>query len=137
MELQTKQVTKKIKEYKEIKALLKSAFPRNEQTPISLLNHWAKKDKNQFCAYYEEDIFCGLTFTVSKNKTIFIMYLAITDKIRSKGFGSAILDQMKRQYPEYDFVLNIEPLDEKALNYEQRVKRFKFYKKMDFMIQKP
>lgn len=132
MELRKIPVTKKSKDYKEIKALLKRAFPRYEQNPMWLLNHWAKKDGIDFYSYYDNDTMCGFSFTVSKNNTVFVMYLAVSDKIRSKGYGSAIISQLKSLFPEKEIVLNIEPLTPQADNYEQRVRRFAFYERNGF-----
>ena len=132
MDLQTKSVTKKLNEYSEIKALMNRAFPKNEQNPMWLLNYWEKKDGVEFLAYYDDDILCGFTFTVAMEKTVFVMYIAVSDKIRSKGYGSTILSLLKKRYPDSEIALNIETLDKDADNYEQRVKRFSFYERNGF-----
>ena len=62
-----------------------------------------------------------------------ILYLAVNDKIRSKGYGSAILQCIKQRFSNKAIALNIEPLDPKSDNYAQRIKRFEFYLKNGFV----
>lgn len=121
-----------MKEYSEIKNLCATAFPKNEQMPVWVLRLLAKRNGIDFTAYYDNDTFCGISYTVCKNDTVFVLYLAVNDKIRSKGYGSQILDSIKKNYIGKSVVLNIEPLDSDAENYEQRVKRFEFYKRNGF-----
>ena len=91
-------VSKKLKEYKEIKSLMCRAFPKNEQIPMWLLHILAIRKSVEFSAYYDEDLFCGISYTVSNEELLFILYLAVNDKIRSKGYGSAILQCIKQRF---------------------------------------
>ena len=90
IKLKTVAVSKKLKEYKEIKSLMRRAFPQNEQIPMWLLHILAIRKSVEFSAYYDEDLFCGISYTASNEDLVFILYLAVNDKIRSKGYGSAI-----------------------------------------------
>lgn len=125
-------VSRNLKEYKEIKSLICRAFPENEQFPMWLLNLWALRKSIDFFAYYDGDTFCGISYTVSSDELVFVLYLAVNDKIRSKGYGSAILQCIKERFPNITIALNIEPLDIKSDNYAQRIKRFEFYVKNGF-----
>ena len=131
--LTTKSVSKKLNEYSEIKTLCATAFPKNEQMPMLVLLILSKRNGIDFTAYYDNDIFCGISYTICKNDTVFVLYLAVNDKIRSKGYGSKILETIKNQYKNKSVVLNIEPLDCNSENYEQRIKRFEFYKRNGFI----
>lgn len=62
----------------------------------------------------------------------FVLYLAVNNQVQSKGYGSAILETLKEKFSGTNITLNIERLDPSADNYEQRVKRLKFYKKNGF-----
>ena len=126
-------VSKKLKEYKEIKSLMCRAFPKNEQIPMWLLHILAIRKSVEFSAYYDEDLFCGISYAVSNGELVFILYLAVNDKIRSKGYGSAILQCIKQRFSNKAIALNIEPLDPKSDNYAQRIKRFEFYLKNGFV----
>lgn len=70
---------------------------------------------------------------MSNEEFVFILYLAVNDKIRSKGYGSAILQCIKQRFSNKAIALNIEPLDSKSDNYAQRIKRFEFYLKNGFV----
>ena len=72
-------------------------------------------------------------FTINAEELVFILYLAVNDKIRSKGYGSAILQCIKQRFSNKAIALNIEPLDPKSDNYAQRIKRFEFYLKNGFV----
>lgn len=63
---------------------------------------------------------------------VFVLYLAVNDTIRSKGYGSAILTHIKNYFGEKAISLNVEPLDIEAENYTQRAKRIAFYMKNGF-----
>lgn len=92
----------------------------------------AKKDYINLMAYYDNEIFCGFTYTSQINNNIFVLYLAVTDKIRAKGYGSQILNTIKNNNQSSTIYLNIETLVKNAENYEQRIKRYNFYLKNGF-----
>lgn len=60
------------------------------------------------------------------NKYVFVLYLAVNDRIRSKGYGTKILDWLK-QNTEKIIVLNVEAINSSAKNALQREKRISFY----------
>lgn len=132
MELTRKTVDKRLTEYSEIGALIKRAFPKGEQNPMWLLRYWEKRKGAEFYAYYDGDRLCGFSYTIREGNVVFAMYLAVSDRIRSRGYGSAILRLMKEYHRDREIVLNIEPPDKTAENNEQRVKRLTFYKQNGF-----
>lgn len=62
----------------------------------------------------------------------YLMYLAVNDRIRSKGYGTQILTHLKATYPAQTLVLEIEHPDPKATNTKQRFARLQFYLKITF-----
>ena len=60
------------------------------------------------------------------------MYIVVNDKVQSQGYGTKILKQIMKENKDREIVLDIEPLDKDASNYEQREKRYRFYKKNGF-----
>lgn len=122
-------VTSRMSQYCEVQRLMKTAFPQNEQLPIWLLNLLAKRKMVEFHAFFDEDDFCGILYTAENNNLVFILYLAVNDKIRSKGYGSQILQYVKRHSKGKTIVLNVEALNSSAANSEQRKKRIEFYRK--------
>lgn len=63
---------------------------------------------------------------------VMVDYLAVSSKIRSRGTGSKILQEICRRFPDQKIVLLIEQLDDTAENKDQRIARRKFYFKNGF-----
>ena len=126
--LADKTFSRKLNEYKDVCRLMKTAFPQNEQIPMWLLRVLAFRASVNFRAFYEGEEFCGILYTAEDNKYIFVLYLAVNDRIRSKGYGTEILDWLK-QSTEKTIVLNVESLNSSAENALQREKRISFYNK--------
>ena len=83
-----------------------------------------------FCAIikYQTDPGIYLVYVILKGRD----YLAVSSKVRSRGTGSYIMQNVCRQYKDKKIVLLIERLDDKAENKEQRIARRKFYLKNGF-----
>ncbi|MBQ9009761.1 MAG: GNAT family N-acetyltransferase [Clostridia bacterium] len=122
-----------LKEYGEIRKLMDGAFPKDEQTPMWMLRLSAIRKNVDFLAYYDGNEFCGISYTMNSDALVFILYLAVRDSVRQKGYGSAILQSLKQRYPNKPLALNIEPLCSDSVNYDQRVKRYGFYAKNGFV----
>ena len=101
-----KTISRRLKEYKDVCRLMRTAFPQNEQIPMCLLRVLTLRKNINFRAFYEDDQFCGVLYTVEDNKYIFVLYLAVNDRIRSKGYGTRILNWLK-QNTEKIIVLNV------------------------------
>ena len=129
----TKQrVNKRLPEYQEIKELMKRSFPENELYSMWFLMLISRIKKVDFLAYYDNNNFIGYTYIIQSKKVAYIMYLAVNDKLYSKGYGSQILQDIITTNKDKSIVLDIEPIDEKCNNQEQRKKRYKFYLKNGF-----
>ena len=113
--------------FREITHLLKSAFPKKEQTSVFLLLLGTLRKNTHFTAFYNEDKFAGLLYTIENARCYFILYLAVNPKMRSGGIGGEILNYAYLQAGNRIIVLNVEPLDSAAVNREQRERRIAFY----------
>ena len=113
--------------FREITQLLKSAFPKKEQTPMFLLLLGALRKNTHFTAFYDADKFVGLLYTIKDDRYYFILYLAVNSEMRSCGIGGEILNYAYAQAGDKIIVLNVEPLDSAADNHEQRERRIAFY----------
>ncbi len=129
--MQTKKVTINLKEYKYIKKLMKEAFPKDELFPHWLLMINSLRKNVEFTAYYENEEFCAITYSVDLGDIFFVLYLAIDKAKRNHGYGSKILSHIKEEKKDKILVLDVEPLDANSPNYEQRLKRMEFYKRND------
>ena len=121
-----KTFSRKLNEYKDVCRLMRTAFPQNEQIPMWLLRVLAFRKSVNFRVFYDDDRFCGVLYTAEDNKYVFVLYLAVNDRIRSKGYGTKILDWLK-QNTEKIIVLNVEAINSSEKNALQREKRISFY----------
>ena len=127
MKLTAKPVHLFCAEFNKITRLLKSAFPKKEQTSVFLLLLGALRKSTHFTAFYDGNKFVGLLYTIENDRYYFVLYLAVNQDIRSKGIGGEILDYAYAQAGDKIIVLNVEPLDSAADNHEQRERRIAFY----------
>ena len=105
MSLTTIAVTKRLADYPAIQALYQRAFPRAEQVPWSWLMFKAKRSRARFTAYYDGEDLVGFTYLIVGHNVNYLMYLAVNDRIRSKGYGTQILTHLKATYPAQTLVL--------------------------------
>lgn len=132
MKLERKAVCRELADYDRIVALMERAFPADERFPMETLLRLTEGETIHFDAYYEGNALCGITYELESAETVFVLYLAVNDAIRSRGYGSAILDTLKAESGGKSLSLNVEPLDPAAPNHEQRLKRMKFYQRNGF-----
>ncbi len=127
MTLKKLTVNETLRDYTDVIGLYNRAFPESEKIPLSTLFSMAKKDGVDFLAYYDGEQFCGLTFSLSDENSVFVLYLAVNDEIRCKGYGTAIIQEMKEMAGKRAISLNVEPVLANCLNLEQRKRRIEFY----------
>ena len=122
------------KNYRDVKALYLAAFPAVERFPYLPLVLNTQRRLANFYAYYDDEKFVGLAYLLENKEVIHLIFLAVNTKIRSRGYGTAILKDIKQLAGNRPVVLEIEPMDKTAENYDQRVKRLAFYEKNGFRV---
>lgn len=80
-----------------------------------------------FYAYFDGETLCGFTYQATVGNITVLLFFAVDEKLRSKGYGSAILAKLEEAYPKNQIVITIEPIDENAPDIETRRRRKKFY----------
>ena len=115
---------------KQAKDLYLSAFPKEERLPWWMLRLNARRQGVDLTAFLDGDRFCGFTASVTVEGMHFLLFFAIEESLRGKGYGSAVLSKLRREHPAVS--LNIELLIPDAPNLEQRKSRFAFYQKNGF-----
>lgn len=127
--MELRKIDKKSKDLKEIKSILKEAFPPEERPPFRYLVNRLGRPGVDLWAAYEEERLIGLSYVLHNSKIAYMFFLAIRVEERGKGYGGILLEMLKEQYKGSKFYLAVETLDPKTENYEQRVRRFSFYKR--------
>lgn len=146
--LQYIEVTKKSPWLPQVKALYESAFPANERIPIKhLLDDKIKRD---FWAFFDKEdggnhgevgkeiaatpMFCGFSNSITHGSITNIVYFAVEPELRSRGYGSQILQAIRRQHPDTRVVVDIEVEEDSknAEELERRNRRRDFYQHNGF-----
>ncbi|PWJ64982.1 Ribosomal protein S18 acetylase RimI [Fibrobacter sp. UWB15] len=130
--LQFFDVTRDASWFPQVKALYESAFPANERIPIKHLLD--DKIKREFWAFFDGDMFCGFSNAITHGSITNIVYFAVVPELRSRGYGSKILQAIRRQHPDTRIVVDIEVEEDSkdAVELERRNRRREFYTRNGF-----
>ena len=112
------------KNFKDIYQDMQLQFPPEELKPYEHLKSLAGKNYRvyQVC----QTLPVGYILLYETEKFIFIDYIAIYKNFHSQGFGSKILESLKREFNKKGCFLEVEKPDE---NNPDTIRRIKFYKK--------
>lgn len=124
MQLRTQQV--KLSDT-DIKRIYLEAFPKKERMPFPMMVAMSQLWNTQFVSFYDADIPCGFLYLASNSKIVFEMFFAVDKCLRSKGYGSSILQQLKNEYSDRKIIISIEPCDDSAPDITLRKRRKTFY----------
>ena len=113
--------------HSDVKRIYFESFPKSERMPFPLMVAMSKLWNTDFLGFYEEDTLCGFIYLAHNRKIVFVMFFAVDAALRSKGFGSAILQEIQKKYPTKKIIISMEPCDETAPDIEIRKKRKAFY----------
>ena len=118
--------------YLKVIDLYKEAFPGAQRIPTWFLRYKLRNGKAGFSTIYADDTWIGLIYVTEFQDIVFMHFFAISKSNRSSGYGSQVINLLKKSHAGKRIVLNIEVLDEQAINHQQRIKRKAFYKKNGF-----
>ena len=109
--------------------LLVLAFPEDERPPVDIFfkNLEINKEHTRLIAYYDNNAFIGFTSLVLYKDICYLFFLAVSPTYRHQGYGSQILETIKKDYSDYTLLLAYEEVNPKYSNYLERVNREKFY----------
>ena len=85
-----------------------------------------------YLAFYEDKQIIGVMYTIETDKLDYLLYLAVNPELRSKGYGSKMIEWLKNRSGEKPVALDVEKVEESAPNYAQRQKRLAFYERNGF-----
>ena len=111
----------------DIKRIYFEAFPKRERMPFPMMVAMSKLWNTHFFSFYDGDIPCGFIYLAFNKKIVFVMFFAVDKCLRSMGYGSSILQQIEKMYPNKKIIISIEPCDNNVSDIELRKKRKLFY----------
>ena len=132
VDLESRDVTRRLPQYREVIDLYRRAFPSEERIPLWHMRLMSLRRDVRLRAWLDDGALVGLTYTVSRPTKLWLFYFAVNDAVRSRGYGSRILSHLRQEAEGRTIVLEIEPLDDGAPNIEQRRRRRSFYERTGF-----
>lgn len=107
--------------------LYRSAFPRSERKPFSMIYKMSRKGKTDvwYCTHKER--FVGLAITINGPDSILLDYFAISTHCRNGGYGSMILLALIEEYAPMPIFGEIENVVDPGDDLELRKRRKQFY----------
>lgn len=113
--------------------LYEETFDRRMRVPYKDLRRVCDAGKADFTAVFSEDIFVGFYYVYLYEDSVFVYYLAVTENMRCRGYGTDILDLIKDTYPDRRVVVCIEApqVDDKLVSV--RYRRLAFYSRNGFV----
>lgn len=132
MNLRIEKVSKS-KRKKEIKKIYTSSFLKEDRMPFEMMLMMSHLWHTDFLSFYDEDTLCGFIYMATIKKITFVMFFAVAENLRSKGYGSNILAHIESMYPKNKMILTIEPCDKEAKDINQRIRRKRFYMKNGYI----
>ena len=115
---------------KQVRQLYLTAFPKDERLPWFVLRLNALRKGIDLHVYLDGDTFCGFTYSVTCHGLHFLLFFAVADALRGKGYGSAILSMLQQEYKTV--ILNIESLEPGVPDLSRRQSRYRFYRRNGF-----
>lgn len=138
--LQYFDVTRDAPWFPQVKALYESTFPANERIPTK--NLMDDKIQREFWAFFDKDesenaatpTFCGFSNSITQGCITNIVYFAVMPELRSRGYGSQILQAIRRRHPDTRIIVDIEVEEDSrdAEELKRRNRRRDFYSRNGF-----
>ncbi|MCL2379211.1 MAG: GNAT family N-acetyltransferase [Coriobacteriia bacterium] len=132
--LETKKITRGFVDQDLILHDLTNQFPREQHVPYAILMRRVEQGYADFLAFYDGSKYVGLAYCIVRADIMYVLFLAVSEAVHSKGYGGQIIDTLKACYQGKKIVLNIEEPNESAPNAQQRVRRKIFYERHGFKV---
>lgn len=116
----------------DVSKLLTSAFPANERPPVAIFFDNFKNENNVLLAFYQDDIFIGFTALTFYKDICYIFFLAVSPNCQNQGYGTEIIEILKKDYRDNVLLLAYEEVNQKYPDYLNRKRREDFYIKRGF-----
>ncbi len=100
--------------------------------PFWLMRAMSMLWHTKFLAFCDHGTVCGFAYLAVTRKLIFIMFFAVDENVRSKGYGGRILAELSSMFPTRKIIVSIECCDIEAKDIEHRKRRKQFYLRNGF-----
>ena len=110
-----------------VKEIYTSAFEKRDRMPFAMMSLMSCLPSTDLLCFCDGETVCGFVYTASLGNVSFIMFFAVDEALRSKGYGGRILDIMQARRPGNKIIVTIERCLPDAPDLEQRQRRRAFY----------
>ncbi|MGN1227819.1 MAG: GNAT family N-acetyltransferase [Christensenellales bacterium] len=105
-----------------------NSFPECERY-IPMQEMVELNDTEMHCLVDDDNKVHGFMYTILNDKSVFILYLAVKEEDRSKGYGGQMMKWCLHNYKDRNVFLNIDELSEQKEDFDIRLRRLKFYER--------
>ena len=130
--MEVKRVSVFRKDYRDICKLLCDSLPKEEHLPLPIMYLLSLRKDIHYFSFKDNNDLVGLMYTIETKELDYLLYLAVNPNIRSKGYGSKMMEWLSFRSGKKPVALDIEAIEKDSDNYDQRQKRLKFYEKNNF-----
>lgn len=116
-----------------VRRLYRRAFPRYERKPFAIIRRIRRAGKTDVWVLRQGRHFAGLATTINGDDLILIDYLAVSERARGQGVGSAALHALADSYPGCGLFVEIESPFEPGDDQPLRQRRRAFYERCGFL----
>ena len=124
--MDTVRITCQRHDIEKIQRLYVRAFPENERRPLEPLLEDATGCADVL-AFYDGDLFCGFACLLTYGDLTHILYIAIDEALRGRGYGTRALEAIRAFKPGRRILADLEAERPDAPNNAQRRRRRAFY----------
>jgi len=107
--------------------LYRRSFPRRERKPFRVILSMWRKGKTDIWIIAEQKKPNGFAATINGEEAILLDYLAIVPGLRGAGYGSRMIETLKRYYHGKGLFVEIESVFEESPEKAERMLRKHFY----------
>ncbi len=91
-----------------VSEMLETSFDKKLRYPFGEMIAYIEDGKMELYAAYDESELVGFSIVIPSGGTLYLLYLAVDGRYRSKGYGTAIVKELKKKYPDSDITLECE-----------------------------
>ena len=129
--MQVRKVTAASAERGEVVRLYESAFPANERWGMNQVLRDETGISEMF-SFFDGELFCGFVILLNWKNITHIIYFAVDDALRGKGYGTEALRLIREYKPDRVILVDIEQEFPGADNNAQRRRRKAFYERSGY-----
>ena len=126
--LHLKKVTRTSPQLDKVLELYERAFPANERWGISAVLD-DETGISELFGFFDGELFCGFVILLNWGDIAHIIYLAVSEELRGRGYGSEVINIVRSIKPGRRLLIDIERPEQGLENNAQRLRRKAFYER--------